>query len=390
VCLTLGGGPAGPDGFKPLAVQHSPALAAGFDSPPSAEISLSAVEAQGGLREMHSMSFKRAGGSTWRRLATAFIAAGLISAIVHAAAAPAAVSHKVRTLRISVLVTNLAGDMHQGDGEWGYSALVEVDGHKMLYDTGASPDLVLRNAQALHIDLSDVEDVVLSHNHWDHVGGLLTLRRELSKANPRAISRVHVGAGIFQPRLTEAGEDRNGLKDIQAQYLATGGKFIIHDRPTELFPGAWFTGPVPRPNNEKNWNPGLWLQTPAGRVEDYVPEDSALLFETDQGTVILTGCGHAGIVNITEYARHVLGPQPLLGVVGGLHLFAASDATLAWTGSKLKSYGLRNLLAGHCTGIEATYRLREATGLERKTAVVSAVGSSFTLGEGIDPRALAR
>jgi 7,8-dihydropterin-6-yl-methyl-4-(beta-D-ribofuranosyl)aminobenzene 5'-phosphate synthase len=328
--------------------------------------------------------------SVWRRLAAALIAIGLVSTATQAADTPATHRHKARTLKITVLATNLAGDMHQGDGEWGYSALAEVDGHKILYDTGASPDLVLRNARALHVDLSDVEEVVLSHNHWDHVGGLLTLRRELAKTNPRAMSRVHVGAGIFQPRLTEAGEDQNGLKDIEAQYLATGGKFIVHDRPAELFPGVWLTGPVPRPNNEKNWNPGLWLQTPAGRVEDNVPEDSALLFETEQGTVILTGCGHAGIVNIAEYARHVLGPQPLLGVVGGLHLFAASDAALAWTGAKLKAYGLRNLLAGHCTGIEATYRLREATGLERKTAVVSAVGSSFTLGEGIDPRALAR
>jgi 7,8-dihydropterin-6-yl-methyl-4-(beta-D-ribofuranosyl)aminobenzene 5'-phosphate synthase len=106
--------------------------------------------------------------------------------------------------------------------------------------------------------------------------------------------------------------------------------------------------------------------------------------------VILTGCGHAGIVNISEYARHLAGPGPLLGVVGGLHLFAASDATLEWTGAKLKAYDLRNLLAGHCTGIEATYRLRERLGLDRRTAVVSAVGSSFTLGKGIDARELAQ
>jgi 7,8-dihydropterin-6-yl-methyl-4-(beta-D-ribofuranosyl)aminobenzene 5'-phosphate synthase len=293
-------------------------------------------------------------------------------------------------LKITALVTNVAGNPHEGDGEWGYSALVEADGHKILYDTGASPDLALRNAKALHIDLSDVEDVVLSHNHWDHVGGLLTLRRELSKTNPRALSRVHVAAGIFLPRLTPTGEDQNGLREIRAQYLATGGQFIVHDSPTELAPGVWFAGPVPRPNDEKNWNPGLSLDTATGRVEDNVPEDSPLLFDTEEGTVILTGCGHAGIVNIGEYARHILGPQPLLAVVGGLHLFAASDAALRWTGGKLKSYGLRNLLAGHCTGIEATYRLRETVGLERKTAVVSAVGSSFTLGVGIDPRNLAR
>src|SRR5271154_1128421 len=293
---------------------------------------------------------------------------------VFAAEPPAA--HHVHALKVTVLVTNLAGDPHLGDGEWGYSALVEVDGHKILYDTGASPDMVLNNAKALHIDLADVEDVVLSHNHWDHVGGLMTLRRELAKTNPRAMSRVHVGASMFEPRLNDAGDDQNGLRLIKAEYLATGGVFIIHDKATELYPGVWLTGPVPRPNVEKNWFPGLSLVTAQGRVEDNVPEDSALVFDTKGGIVILTGCSHAGIINIAEYARSIAGDKPLLAVVGGLHLFNATDQALAWTGAKLKSYRLEILLAGHCTGIEATYRLRESTGLSRKTAVVSA-GSSF-------------
>ena len=293
-------------------------------------------------------------------------------------------------LKVTVLVTNLGGDPYEGDGEWGYSALVEVDGHKILYDTGLSADLVLRNAKALKIDLSDIEDVVLSHNHYDHVGGLMSLRREFSKINPRAISRVHVGAGIFEPRWSESGEDRNGLRLIRAEYLATGGAFVVHDKPTELFPGVWLTGPVPRTNDEKNWTPGLSLDTPQGRREDNVPEDSALLFNTGRGMIILTGCAHAGIVNITEYARRIIGNKPIVAMIGGLHLFSASDQTLAWTGAKLKSYGVLSLLAGHCTGIEATFRLRESLGLSRKTAVVSAVGSSFTLGQGIDPRRLAQ
>jgi len=293
-------------------------------------------------------------------------------------------------LKVTVLVTNLGGDPYEGDGEWGYSALVEVDGHKILYDTGLSADLVLRNAKALKIDLSDVEDVVLSHNHYDHVGGLMSLRRDLSKINPRAMSRVHVGAGVFEPRWSESGEDRNGLRLIRAEYLATGGAFVVHDKPTELFPGVWLTGPVPRVNNEKNWTPGLSLDTPQGRREDNVPEDSALIFNTGQGMIILTGCAHAGIVNITEYARRIIGNKPIVAMIGGLHLFSASDQALAWTGAKLKSYGVLSLLAGHCTGIEATFRLRESIGLSRKTAVVSAVGSSFTLGQGIDPRRLAQ
>ena len=318
-----------------------------------------------------------------------FLAVLLTCSIPPAAAADVKPSHEARALKITVLVTNLAGDPHLGDGEWGYSALVEVDGHKILYDTGASSEMILNNAKALHVDLSDVEDVVLSHNHWDHVGGLMALRREFAKTNPRAMSRVHVGAGIFEPRLNEAGEDQNGLRLIKAEYLATGGVFIIHDKGTELYPGVWFTGPVPRPNVEKNWFPGLSLMTAQGRVEDNVPEDSELVFDTSEGIVILTGCSHAGIVNIVEYARAIVGTRPLLAVIGGLHLFNASDQALAWTGAKLKSYQIESLLAGHCTGIEATYRLRESTGLSRKTAVVSSVGSSFTLGRGIDARLLA-
>jgi 7,8-dihydropterin-6-yl-methyl-4-(beta-D-ribofuranosyl)aminobenzene 5'-phosphate synthase len=321
--------------------------------------------------------------------AAALVAVVLTCSTPAAAAGDVKTSREASTLKITVLVTNVAGDPHLGDGEWGYSALVEVDGHKILYDTGASSDLVLKNAKALDIDLSDVEDVVLSHNHWDHVGGLMTLRHAFAKTNPRAMSRVHVGAAIFEPRLNEAGEDQNGLRLIKAEYLSTGGVFIIHDKRTELYPGVWLTGPVPRPNAEKNWNPGLSLMTTQGRVEDNVPEDSALVFDTNEGIVILTGCGHAGIVNIVEYARAIAGNKPLLAVIGGLHLFNASDQKLVWTGAKLKSYRIEHLLAGHCTGIEATYRLRESAGLSRKTAVVSAAGSSFTLGLGIDPRMLA-
>jgi 7,8-dihydropterin-6-yl-methyl-4-(beta-D-ribofuranosyl)aminobenzene 5'-phosphate synthase len=330
-------------------------------------------------------------GSSWLRLwpVVALLTLALSRLAVAAGNGPPDHQHAVQALKITVLVTNVAGDPHEGDGEWGYSALVEVDGRKILYDTGASPERVLRNAAVLHVDLSDVEDVVLSHNHWDHVGGLLALRRELMKSNPHAISRVHVAGGIFRPRLGEDGEDHNGLKDIRAQYLATGGKFIVHDAAIELWPGVWFTGPVPRPNNERNWNPGLSLRTAAGQIEDNVPEDAALVFATADGPVILTGCGHAGIVNITEYARHLAGPQPVLAIVGGLHLFNASDDTLAWTGAQLRGYGVRNLLAGHCTGIEATYRLRQSLALERRSAVVSVVGSSFTLGQGINARLLA-
>ena len=295
----------------------------------------------------------------------------------------AALASQVKTLKVTVLSTMLAD---QGLGEWGYSALVEVDGRKFLFDTGANPDVVLKNAKSLGIDLSDVEDVVISHNHDDHAGGLITLRRKLMTKNPRAMSRAHVSANIFLPRLKADGSDDNGLTPLRNNYERLGGRFTLHDDAAELATGVWFTGPVPRKYPETNWSTeGLKLHTAGGDLTDNVPEDAALVFSTPEGLVVLTGCGHAGIVNISEYAQKIAGPAPVFAVIGGLHLFAKSDEVVDWTGAQLRRLGVRYLLAGHCTGIEATWRLRSALGLTRKTAPVSSVGSSFTLGKGIEP-----
>jgi 7,8-dihydropterin-6-yl-methyl-4-(beta-D-ribofuranosyl)aminobenzene 5'-phosphate synthase len=302
-------------------------------------------------------------------------------------AADSQVPRQARALKITVLSTMLADS---GIGEWGFAALVEVDGKRILFDTGARPDTVLANAREMRIDLSDVEDVILSHNHGDHTGGLLTLRRELQKKNPRALSRTHVGEGIFLARTYKNGPDTNGLAPFKSDYEAGGGSFIVHSKPTELLPGVWFTGPVPRAYPEKNYPIGGQIKLPTGEADDTIPEDSSLVIDTADGLVVLTGCGHAGIINTVEYARKAITPLPILAVVGGLHTFSASDEALAWTAEKLKAAGIRYLLAAHCTGIEATFRIRQLAGLDRKTAVVSAVGSSFTLGTGIDPRALAR
>ena len=92
---------------------------------------------------------------------------------------------QIHALKVTLLSTMLVGSV-TGVGEWGFSALIEADGHRVLLDTGAHPDNVLQNARDLKIDLSDVKEVILTHNHSDHVGGLMTLRKEMMKSNPSA------------------------------------------------------------------------------------------------------------------------------------------------------------------------------------------------------------
>ena len=170
---------------------------------------------------------------------------------------------EVHTLEVTLLSTMLVGDA-MGMGEWGFSALVEADGRRVLLDTGAHPDTVLQNAHDLKIDLSDVKEVILTHNHWDHVSGLMSLRKEMMKTNPAAMSVVHVARGIFYSRPGKQGEE-NTMIALKKDYEATGGQFIEHDGAAELLPGWWLTGPVPRKYPEHNWSstgnyrpPGAW------------------------------------------------------------------------------------------------------------------------------------
>lgn len=296
---------------------------------------------------------------------------------------------QVQKLKITILSTMLADG--QELGEWGFAALVEVDGHRILFDTGAHNDVVLKNVRSLNLDLSTVPEVILSHSHSDHVGGFMTLRESVMAKTPGALARTHVGEGIFYPRasLRPDVEDNQMLR-IKADYEKTGGVFISHDKPVQLYPGVWLTGPVPRKYPERNWSGSGKVSTPAGVVEDNLPEDMALIFDTEQGLVVLTGCGHAGVVNIIDYARSIVRPARVHALIGGIHLFNAKEETLQWTTGKLKEFGVDNLLGAHCTGIETLYRLRQDLALDRAHAVVGAVGATFELGKGIDPRTIAR
>jgi 7,8-dihydropterin-6-yl-methyl-4-(beta-D-ribofuranosyl)aminobenzene 5'-phosphate synthase len=302
-----------------------------------------------------------------------------------APAAGAAEADRAQDVKITVLSTMLA---EEGVGEWGFAALVEVDGYRLLFDTGAREDTVLRNAEELKVDLANVTDVLLSHHHADHTGGLLRLRQA---KGGQALSRAHVAAGMFAPRRrADDGTERNPMIATRAAYEAGGGRIVEHARAETLAPGVWVTGPIERRYPERNFPRGSTVVTPAGAVEDTVPEDMSLVIRTRDGLVVLTGCGHAGIGNILARARELAPGVPVKAVVGGLHLFAADDAALAWTAERMREAGVQQLMGAHCTGLEAVYRLRALLGLERRAAVVGGVGARWSTANGLEPGVLAR
>lgn len=322
-----------------------------------------------------------------RRL-LAIAALALLGSLIASVPIPAGET-KAQTVKVTVLSTMLADT--DGIGEWGFAALVDVDGYRLLFDTGAREETVLRNAEELKVDLANITDVVLSHNHGDHTGGLLTLRRTLGSRNPSALSRAHVAPGILLPRRYEGRGDAEGnrMPAVREAYEATGAKMFEHPKAEKLAPGVWLTGPVARRHPERNWPKGARIVTPDGAVEDTIPEDQSLVVYAGDGLVVVTGCGHAGIGNILAQAREMVPGVPVRAVVGGLHLLDADEKSLVWTAGQMREAGVKHLLGGHCTGIEAVYRLRALLGLDRRTAVVGAVGSSFSSTAGIDPRWLA-
>jgi 7,8-dihydropterin-6-yl-methyl-4-(beta-D-ribofuranosyl)aminobenzene 5'-phosphate synthase len=315
----------------------------------------------------------------------------LIFAALASSNATAAKSSVAESAEVTILSSNLADGATVG--EWGFSALAIVDGQCVLFDTGRYPDTVSRNTQILNVDLSCVTDVVLSHFHFDHMGGLVTLMQENRAKNPQAMQRVHVAEGFFYPRriLSRSGDaEWNQMIETRTRLEADGVEFIIHSEPEEILPSVWVTGPIERTHQEKTYPLGIDVKIDGEWVEDFVPDSQGMTIVTAEGPIVLLGCGHSGSVNLLEQVQRDIQDDSIHALMGGMHLFSASDETLDWTADKLSNIGLENLMAGHCTGVEPMFRLRLKLKLDRKTAVIGAVGSRFKLGEGIHATSIAK
>ncbi|HIF82885.1 MAG TPA: MBL fold metallo-hydrolase [Candidatus Marinimicrobia bacterium] len=286
-------------------------------------------------------------------------------------------------LKITILSTMVAD--YDYLGEWGFSAIIESDGYKLLFDTGSRENTVLENADSLGIDLSTVSHVFLSHNHLDHTGGLIHLRKKLMLKDPNALKFVHVGKGIFSERLSK-GKNVNDFTQQKEILESLGIEFIYHEKPEEMLPNIWTTGVVPRVYNEKNWSGYREIIEDGKIIEDNIPEDQSIVINTDKGLVLVSGCGHAGIVNTLKHTDDMFQKSSDISVaIGGFHLFNKTDKDIKWTSKQMKKYGVKEFIGAHCTGIDAVYSIRKNNRMDRENCVVGAVGSIYDYEKGIKP-----
>lgn len=283
---------------------------------------------------------------------------------------------------LSTMVANFSGH-----GEWGFSALIETEDGTVLFDTGFRQSTVWSNSKSLKIDLSMVKNVVLTHYHTDHTGGLLHMRKQLMKDHPQALTRVYVGEGFFMQRFSRDGELVYSLdaslnpdhfttpQEFRRAAEALGIQFVVVEQAREILPGVHLTGPVKRLYDERNVSPGRFLDSAASRI-DNIPESQVLGLLTDKGWLLVSGCGHAGIINATAALRDIRRVPVIMGV-GGFHLFQASHEVLDWTAKNLKEVGMGSLVGAHCTGTAATYHLKESLGLPPSKVSIGAVGTQI-------------
>lgn len=253
--------------------------------------------------------------------------------------------------RIRILCDNTAGALSGTLGEHGFAALVEKDGKTILFDTGAGQTL-LPNAQRMNLDLRQVGQVILSHGHHDHAGGLWPL---LQSCGPK---KVLAHPGVFTRRyaVREGSERSVGIPYSEEFLAGLGASFDYAEGFRQVAPGIFLTGEVPRRTEFERGDAGLFCDA-AGCFPDRVPDDQSLIIVTGKGLLLLLGCCHAGVVNTVEWAREQTGVSEVYGIVGGCHLAFCSEHQLEGTIRTLKKYGVKKLCAGHCTGFAASARL---------------------------------
>ena len=250
--------------------------------------------------------------------------------------------------------------------EHGFSALISVTNggreHRVLFDAGITPDGVAENMRRLDLSPKDIEVIVLSHGHFDHTTGLDGLVQALGHANLPVIIHPEFWS---RRRLALPGREPFELPTTSKAALQGAGFEIVEEQqPSFLLDGALLvTGEVDRTTDfEQGFPIHQALRDDGWQPDPLILDDqAALLHVRDKGLVVLTGCGHSGIVNIVRYAKQLTGVERVYAVIGGFHLGGPLfEPIIPMTCSALQELRPEVIVPAHCTGWRATHALAAA------------------------------
>jgi 7,8-dihydropterin-6-yl-methyl-4-(beta-D-ribofuranosyl)aminobenzene 5'-phosphate synthase len=247
--------------------------------------------------------------------------------------------------------------------EHGFSALVTVEkgGHvtRVLFDAGRTPDGLVENMRRLDLSPADIDIVVLSHGHWDHVTGMNGLVGRLGSANMPVLIHPEFWT---RRRLAFPGREPVELPTTSKTALEGAGFDVVEDRqPSFLLEGSLLvTGEVDRTTGFERGFPGHQAYRDSSWEPDpLILDDQALIANLrGHGLVVITGCGHSGVINILRYARKLTGEDRIHAVIGGFHLSGpAFEPIIEPTCAAFDEFAPDYLVPAHCTGWKATHAL---------------------------------
>jgi 7,8-dihydropterin-6-yl-methyl-4-(beta-D-ribofuranosyl)aminobenzene 5'-phosphate synthase len=283
------------------------------------------------------------------------------------------------------------GAAEQLVAEHGFSALVSVerdgDRRTVLYDAGLTPHALARNLDVLQVPVSDLRAIVISHGHADHHGGLEGLLRRRGRSrlplviHPDAWRERRVtfpsGGEVRLPPPSRQDLEAEGLEVVEerAHSLLLDGAVLVSgqvERVTQFETGF----PIHEARDGVNWRP-----------DPMIWDDQALVVNVrDRGLVIISGCSHAGAINVLRHAQSLTGEARIAGLIGGLHLTGGLfEARIQPTVDALRAAGVGRVLPAHCSGWRAVHAIARAM---PEAFVQSAVGTTVTFDA--SPRSLPR
>jgi 7,8-dihydropterin-6-yl-methyl-4-(beta-D-ribofuranosyl)aminobenzene 5'-phosphate synthase len=261
-------------------------------------------------------------------------------------------------LRLITLSENTA-NKEELLAERGLSILVETDEVNILFDTGQSIS-VSHNVNTLGIDLSKIDKIVLSHGHHDHTGGLRQILGRMKK-EVEIIAHPAIWKAKYSRRQGQA--DRYiGIPFQRQQLESLGARFTLTTKPLRITDNIMTTGEVPMITDYEDIAPELFVKEADAQEPDTLPDDLALIINTEPGLVVVLGCAHRGIINTLYHAQQLTGTKKINTVAGGSHLISASEERICQTMAALKELDIQGLGLCHCTGLPTTALIAQEFG----------------------------